>query len=719
MHSGQALERRQRSMQEIVGRSRLSVANPIDNNPIVRFISQHRGMLFPGGAAALIFVILIPLPTFILDFLLITNVMITTLILMTVMYLRRPLELSSFPSMLLALTLFRLVLNTATTRLILTQGAEGTDAAGDVIATFGEFVAGNSLAVGVIIFAIITIIQFVVITKGSTRIAEVAARFTLDGMPGKQMAIDADLNAGIIDDREARRRREEIAAEADFYGAMDGASKFVRGDAIAGLVITFVNVLGGLYVGMFEDGMPLMESLNIYTKLSIGDGLASQIPAFIISVGAGMLVTRSTGRTNMGEEVMGQLFAKPIALVMSAGFLCMMMFTPLPTFPLITLATGCGTMAFFLQRQQKDAVTKQAQAKQKETAAPPKPESHLGVDALELRIGYGLVKLVDRNRGGDLLDRITSIRKQIAIEMGLVVPPVRIRDNGQLDPNQYVLHLRGEEIARGEAYPDKLLAIDSGLASESLNGLPTKEPAFGLSAWWVEGDQRDFAEQRSYTVVEPTGVLATHLTEIIKRYAAELLTRSETQKLIDHLKATTPALVEEVIPNLLRVADVQAVLQNLLRERVPIRDLEVVLETLGDWAPRSKDVEILTEYARNALARTICAQYRDTGGKLQCVSMDPATEDLIGGNIQRLEHGSSLLLSPEQQSQIAVAIRQEVERATPNTGGATVVLLCSPQVRLWLRRMIEAVLPQTPVIGLNEVVRGVEIQAHGVVGIDR
>jgi flagellar biosynthesis protein FlhA len=621
--------------------------------------------------------------------------------------------------MLLALTLFRLVLNTATTRLILTKGSEGTDAAGAVIATFGEFVAGNSLAVGVIIFAIITIIQFVVITKGSTRIAEVAARFTLDGMPGKQMAIDADLNAGIIDDREARRRREEIASEADFYGAMDGASKFVRGDAIAGLVITFVNVLGGLYVGMFEGGLQLMESLEVYTKLSIGDGLASQIPAFIISVGAGMLVTRSTGKSNMGEEVFGQLFAKPVAMVMSAAFLSIMLLTPLPKIPLVTLATGCGTMAFFLQKQQKQAVTKQSQAKAREIAQPPKPESHLGVDALELRIGYGLVKLVDRNRGGDLLDRITSIRKQIAIEMGLIVPPVRIRDNGQLDPNQYVLMLRGEEIARGEAYPDKLLAIDNGLASEVLNGLPTKEPAFGLSAWWVDVDQRDTAEQRSYTVVEPTGVLATHLTEIIKRYAAELLTRGETQKLIDHLKSTNAGLVEEVIPNLLRVADVQAVLQSLLRERVPVRDLEVILETLGDWAPRSKDVEVLTEYVRNALARTICAQYRDPVGKLHCVSIDPMTEDLIQGNIQRLELGSSLTLPPEQQSQIAVAMRKEVERATPSVGGAPLVVLCSPQVRMWLRRMIESVLPQTPVIALNEVVRGVEIQAHGVVGIDR
>ena len=581
----------------------------LDNNPVVKFISRNRGLLFPAAAALLIFVILIPLPTAALDFLLITNILLTTVVLMTVMYLRSPLEFSSFPSMLLAMTLLRLVLNTATTRLILTNGTAGTGGAGQVIETFGLFVAGNSLAVGVIIFLIITVIQFVVITKGSTRIAEVAARFTLDGMPGKQMAIDADLNAGAIDEAEARRRRQEIASEADFYGAMDGASKFVRGDAIAGIIITFVNILGGLYVGMFEGGMPLMQCLDVYTRLTIGDGLASQIPAFVLSVGAGMLVTRSTGKTNMGEEIVSQLLAKPIAIVMAAGFLVVMMLTPLPKFPLVTLATGCGLLAFFLQRSSRDTATRRTrEQKARERAKPPQVETHLGVDALELQVGYGLVRLVDRARGGDLLDRVGSIRKQMVLDLGLVVPPVRIRDSSQIDPNQYTVLLRGQEVARGELFPDQLLAIDSGLASEPLAGIQTKEPAFGLTAWWIAPDEREHAERHNYTVVEPTGVLATHLTEIIKAHAADLLTRAGTQKLIDHVKQTNAAVVEEVVPDQLRAGEVQKVLQNLLRERVPVRDLEAILETLGDWAPKSKDTEILTEYApQHAGAHNLCS----------------------------------------------------------------------------------------------------------------
>ena len=688
----------------------------MNDNRIITWIVNNRGVLFPAASAALIFVILIPLPTGILDFLLITNIMLSTIVLMTVMYLRSPLEFSSFPSMLLAMTLLRLVLNTATTRLILSNGAEGTQAAGRVVEAFGSFVASNSLAVGVIIFVIITVIQFVVVTKGATRIAEVAARFTLDGMPGKQMAIDADLNAGIIDEHEARRRREEISRESDFYGAMDGASKFVRGDAIAGIIITIVNILGGIYVGMVEGGLGLRESLNVYTKLTIGDGLASQIPALVLSVGAGMLVTRSTGRTNMGEEVLGQLLAKPVALAMAAGFLIVLTLTPLPSLPLITLATGCGLIAFFIRRAHVSRTAQKiADQRTKERSKPERIETSLNVDALELQIGLGLVRIVDKQRGGDLLDRITSLRKQIASELGLVVPPVRIRDNSTLEPSQYAVLLRGEEVARGELHIDQMLAIDSGLATEPLHGIETKEPAFGLKAWWIPVTERDRAERLNYTVVTPTGVLATHLTEIIKQHAAELLTRAETNKLIDNLKQRNAALIEEVIPNLLKAGELQAVLQNLLRERVPIRDLESILETLGDWAGRTKDIEILTEYARNALARTICSQYKDESGVIHCVTFDPATEDYIQGNIQRLEHGSSLTIPPDRQSELAQNTRQQVEQVV---GNGNVVVLCSPQVRLWIRRLIEPVLPQTGVLGLNEVVRGIEVQAHGVVSLD-
>ena len=691
----------------------------LENSPVIQFIAKNRGLLFPAAAAALIFVILIPLPTPMLDVLLITNITLSMVVLMTVMYIRTPLEFSSFPSLLLVMTLLRLVLNTATTRLILSNGASGTAAAGRVVEAFGIFVASNSLAVGVIIFLIITVIQFVVITKGATRIAEVAARFTLDGMPGKQMAIDADLNAGIIDDVEARRRREQIGQEADFYGAMDGASKFVRGDAIAGIVITFVNVLGGLYVGMVEGGLGLRESGEIYTKLSIGDGLASQIPAFIMSVGAGMLVTRATGRTNMGEEVLGQLLAKPVALTMAASFLAVLILTPLPTVPLVIMGVGCGLLAYFIRHVQKGTTARKlAEQHAKERTKPQKIESHLSVDALEMQIGFGLVRLVDRARGGDLLDRISSLRKQIALELGLMVPPVRIRDNGNLEPNQYTVLLRGQEIARGTIVPDQLLAIDSGLASEPLGGMEMREPAFGLKAWWIPPDQRERAERLNYTVVEPTGVLATHLTEIIKRHAAELLTRAETQKLFDNLKQSNAGLVEEVIPNLLKTGEAQKVLQCLLRERVPIRDLETILETLGDWASKTKDIEILTEYARNALARAICSQYKDPNGTLHCITLDPATEDYLQGNIQRLEHGSNLTVPPERQSELALKAKQQLEQAASGLGGATLAVLCSPQVRVWVRRIIEALLPQTPVLAINEIVRGVEVQAHGVISLE-
>jgi flagellar biosynthesis protein FlhA len=695
------------------------MALTLDNLPLLRVIAKYRGLLFPAGAAALIFVILIPLPTPALDFLLLSNILLSTVVLMTVMYLRAPLEFSSFPSLLLALTLFRLVLNTATTRLILSNGAAGTSAAGHVVEAFGLFVSANSLAVGVIIFLIITVIQFVVITKGATRIAEVAARFTLDGMPGKQMAIDADLNAGAIDEGEARRRRQEITREADFYGAMDGASKFVRGDAIAGIIITFVNIIGGLYVGMVEHGMGIMQCLDIYTKLTIGDGLVSQIPAFVVSVGAGMLVTRSTGQTNMGEEVLGQLLAKPVALVLAAGFLAVLTLTPLPKPPLFALAAGCGVLAFFLNRATTTAAAKKATEQfAKERAKPEKIETQLGIDPLELQVGFGLVRLIDRSRGGDMLDRIASLRKQMALELGLVVPPVRIRDNVELQPQQYAVLLRGQEIARGEIHPDQLLAIDSGLAAEPLNGIEVREPAFGLRAWWIDPATREHAERLSYTAVEPSGVLATHLTEIIRRNAADLLTRADTQKLLDGLKQRNPGLVEEVVPNLLKTGEIQKVLQNLLRERVPIRDLETILETIGDWAPKTKDIEILTEYARNALARTICSQYKDAAGVIHVVTLDPATEDYVQANIQRLEHGSAISIPPDKQSELALKTRRQVEAAATTASGTTVAVLCSPQVRLWTRRIIEPVLAQTPVLALNEIVRGIDVQAHGVVSLE-
>ncbi len=682
----------------------------------MKWVESNRGLLLPIGAMSLIFVLLVPLPTALLDILLAGNITLAAIVLLTVMYLDRPLQFSSFPSLLLAATLLRLTLNTATTRLILTNAQEGTAAAGSIIETFGSFVTGDKLAVGVIIFIILNVIQFAVITKGATRIAEVAARFTLDGMPGKQMAIDADLNAGLIDEAEARRRREEITNEADFYGAMDGASKFVRGDAIAGLIITFVNILGGIYVGMVEEGMALMECLEVFTKLSIGDGLVAAIPAFITSVAAGMLVTRSSGKGSMGEDLLAQVTSRPIALILAAIFLGMLAMTPgMPKFPLFLLLIGCSGIAYFLiNREQVEVAAAKTKAKS-EAKQPDRVESLLSVDAMGLEIGYGLIKLVDRKQGGDLLDRITNIRRQVATDLGILVPPIRVRDHLKLNPNEYVINLKGVEVARGECMPGYLLAIDNGTVSAPIVGTETTEPAFGLPAYWIAESQRAEAEQRNYTVVPCSSVLATHLTEIIKRHADELLTRQQMHKLLDTLKENSPKAVEDVIPDVIKVGDVQRVLQNLLRERVPVRNLETILEALGDWAPRTKDTDILTEYARNALARNICQLYKDGQNVIRAITLDPKAEDLVNAHVERSERGAFLNLPPETQSRLTQVVRQKIEEAMPNAGGQNIVVLCSPQIRMWVRRIIENVLPHVPVLGFNEIVRGVEVKSLGLV----
>jgi flagellar biosynthesis protein FlhA len=664
----------------------------------------------------LILVILIPLPTWALDILLASNITLSAVILLTVMYVTRPLDLSIFPTLLLSTTLFRLVLNTASTRLILTHGPQGTDAAGKVIEAFGNFVAAGSLAVGVIIFTIIAVIQFVVITKGATRIAEVAARFTLDGMPGKQMAIDADLNAGLIDEAEARRRRAEISSEADFYGAMDGASKFVRGDAIAGIIITFVNILGGMYVGMVEGKMEIWQCLSTFTKLTIGEGLVAQIPAFIISVAAGMLVTRSTAKRNVGEEMLSQMSGRPVALALTAIFLGILALTPLPKLPLLLLGSSLAAIAIIMSRSQAAQARTDAAKVQATQAAKTEPvEKQLLPDPMELEVGYGLVKLVDRKQGGDLLDRITMLRRQMALDLGLIVPPIRIRDNMQIEPNRYRIKIRGMAVAQGEAMPGHLLAINSGLSTEPLSGIETMEPAFGLKAYWITEDNRSMAEHRNYTVVDASGVLTTHLTEVIKQHAAELLTRQETNRLLDNLKQKSPKAVEDLIPELLKVGEVQKVLQNLLRERVPIRDLETILETLGDWAPRTKDADVLTEYARNALARTICHLHRDENNRLCCVTLDPKLEELINGHIERSERLTYLTLPPAVQNRIVEAINAQINQAIPASGGRAPVVLCSPQVRTWVRRLIEPAMPQVAVLAYNEIVRGVEVKSLGLV----
>jgi flagellar biosynthesis protein FlhA len=673
---------------------------------------RHRHLLLPLAALSMIFVVLVPLPTPVLDFLLITNIAVSALLLTTVMYISTPLELSVFPTLLLGTALFRLVLNTASTRLILTNAEHGTLAAGRVIATFGEFVASGSLVVGVLIFVIVVVIQFVVITKGATRIAEVAARFTLDGMPGKQMAVDADLNAGLISEAQARQRRQEITREADFYGAMDGASKFVRGDAIAGIIITFINMLGGLYVGMVEMDPPysFKDTLRIFTTLTIGDGLVAQIPAFIVSLAAAMVVSRSASTRDLGEETLAQVVSRPVALSLTAGFLGALLLTPFPKPPLLLMMAGCAGLAHILRSSNR----RQDQARQAEALRsarePDKVEKLLSIDAMELDVGYALIKLVDRRQGGDLLDRIAQVRRQQAGELGIIVPPIRIRDNIQLEPNRYVIKLRGIEVARGEAVPGQHLAIDSGAVSQPLPGSPAREPAFNLPALWVTAEQKQLAEHRNYTVVDASSVLITHLTETIKRHADELLTREAVNRLIDHLKEHSPKVVEELIPQVLK-----KVLQALLRERVPIRDLEVILETLSDWAGRTKDTEVLTEYARNALARTISQQQRTANNKIVCLTLDPRVEEVITRHIQRSDHGSTLNMPPALQNRVVEAVRLEVQRTVRESGGHMPVILVAPQTRLWVRRLIEGVLPQVAVLAFNEIVRGTDIESRGMV----
>ncbi|HYE02597.1 MAG TPA: flagellar biosynthesis protein FlhA, partial [Phycisphaerales bacterium] len=564
--------------------------------------ARYRGLIVPVSFVLLLVVVLVPLPPFALDLLICLNITVSVLVLLTTIYMREPLDFSVFPSLLLALTLFRLVLNVASTRLVLTADASGPEeaigVAGHVISAFGQFVAGDSLAVGVIIFMILVIVQFVVITKGATRISEVAARFTLDAMPGKQMAIDADLSAGTIDEQEARRRRERIGQEADFFGAMDGASKFVRGDAIAGLIITAINIAGGFAIGTLEKGWPAGQTAQVFTTLTIGDGLASQIPSFIVAIAAALIVTRSGSKEDLGTELTGQVLSQPTGLAITASFLVLLALTPLPTLPLLGTAATLGGLAYALWRTRRAGVAAEQGRRAAATGAPepPPPEALLKVDALELEVGYGLVGLVDTRQGGTLLERITAIRRQLAAEIGLILPPVRIRDNMQVPPNEYRIKIRGSPVATGQVVPGRLLAMDSGIASGPIEGMPTKEPAFGLDAWWIEPAIKSRAETLNYTVVDPTSVLATHLTEVVRQHADELLTREEVAALLAQLKEKSPKLVEEVVPGVVKPGEVQKVLQNLLRERVSIRDLESILEALADWGPKTKDLDVLTEY---------------------------------------------------------------------------------------------------------------------------
>jgi flagellar biosynthesis protein FlhA len=682
-------------------------------------VARSQALIFPVLIVASVLVLVAPLPPVLMDLLLSCNITISVVILLTTVYVAKPLDFSVFPSILLGTTLARLVLNVASVRLILTRGAEdGTAAAGHVIQAFGEFVAGGQLFIGMTIFAILIAIQFLVITKGATRISEVAARFALDGMPGKQMAIDADLNAGLITQDIARKRRAEVTEQADFYGSMDGASKFVRGDAIAGIVITLVNILAGFGIGVFKHGMSLGHAMEVYTTLTIGDGLVSQVPAFLISLAAGLIVTRTSTSSNLPNEIVSQMLRYPQALGLASIFLFAMAFSGLPTVPLLTMSCACGVMAFTLNWGQKTAaIQKKQEETQKTQKRPePRPEDNLAVDPLELELGVGLIRLADPASGGDLLERVTRVRHRIAQELGIILPKVRIRDNIRLEQRQYQIKIRDVPIAWGEVYSDALLAIDTGATSGEIPGIATKEPAFGRPARWIEQSQKERAELLGYNVVEPSAVVITHLTEVVRMHSYELLTRQQVHQLLDNLKQTAPKAIEELIPDLLKVPQVHQVLNNLLREQVPIRDLETILETLGHYADKTKDLGILTEYVRHSLARMICQRLRDKNRALHVVTLDPALEDVLAAGFDYSERGLMVKLSPQVSEAVTRAIANELKPLV--SLGRTPIVLCSPQVRAGLKQITSSSLPKLAVVSLNEITRDTEVESSGQVSID-
>ncbi len=684
-------------------------------------LQRNLNLIFPVLFISSILVIIVPMHPMLLDLLLACNITVAVVILMTTIHVKKPLEFSVFPALLLGTTLSRLVLNVASTRLILSGAStRGTEAAGGVIQAFGEFVAGGSPAIGVIIFIILVTIQFMVITKGATRIGEVAARFALDGMPGKQMAIDADLNAGLITQDQAKTRREEVSAQADFYGAMDGAGKFVRGDSIASIIITLINIIGGLFIGVVQEGMTFIEAANIFTTLTIGDGLVTQVPAFLISLAAGLIVTRTSGDSNLSGDVIGQLFRHPVAMYLSAAFLVSLSFTGLPAAPMLTLGISLGAIGLFLQTTQKNDTIKQEeqQQEQEEQQANPEPgpEDHLHVNPMELDLGLGLLVLADPARGGDMLDRVTRVRDRIAQDLGILMPKVRVRDNMRLKQNEYQVKIRSVPVAWGEVLPDKLLAINTGLASGEIQGIDTIEPAFNRPAKWIEPMHRERAEMLGFSVVEPSAVVVTHLTEIVREHSGELLSRQQVHELLDHLKESSPMVVEELIPDVLRASQVHQVLENLLSERIPIRDLESILETLSDYADRTKELAILTEYVRHTLARTICQQYRDSNRTLHVITLDPKLEDILAAGFEFGERGMIIKLSSQVSEAVTLGLATQLEKLVKT--GRPPVVICSPQVRAGLKQITSSALPKLAVMSLNEVTRDTQVEAHGQVSAD-
>lgn len=662
-----------------------------------------------------VLMMVIPLPAWLLDILLALNITLSLTVLLVTMFTQGPLEFSIFPSLLLLLTLFRLALNVSSTRLILLQGN-----AGEIIEAFGNFVVGGDMIVGLVVFLILIVIQFVVITKGAERVAEVAARFTLDAMPGKQMSIDADLNAGLLTDDEARRRRKEIQQEADFFGAMDGASKFVKGDAIAGIIITLLNLIGGFAIGTFRMQLPAAQAIQEFSLLTVGDGLVSQIPALMISTATGILVTRSATESNMGAAVVAQLFASPD--VFSISGVVLLGLGLVPGLPLIPFATLAGA-SFFLagrgrQRNAGERSLREAEQERASLATRSETESAaslLAVDPLEIELGFGLIALADAAQGSELSERINMIRRQFALDLGFLVPTIRIRDNIQLKPTTYLVKVKGVPVGQGDLLLDHLLAMNPGSAVESIAGVATTEPAFGLPAWWIRESERERAELLGYTVVDPATVMATHLTELIRQYAPELLGRQEVQQLLDGVREYAPAVLDEVVPAVLSIGQVQKVLANLLHEGVPIRDMVTILETLGDYGAVTKDVDLLTEYVRQSLGRVIVRQHVEPGEPLQVITLQMELEQMILDSVQKTEGGNYINMDPAVLEQVLSSVSKEAMRLTNQ--GQTPIVLTAPLVRLYFKRLMERAFNRLVVLSYNELEPSQEVQAIGVVRV--
>lgn len=664
----------------------------------------------------IVVMMIIPLPTWLLDVLITANISAALAIVLATMYTTEPLQFSIFPSLLLVATLFRLGLNISSTRLILLDGD-----AGEVIASFGNFVVGGNVVVGLIVFAILVVIQFVVITNGAGRVAEVAARFTLDAMPGKQMAIDADLNAGVITDQEAKERREAVSKEADFYGAMDGASKFVKGDAIAAVLIVFINLVGGLAVGVFQQGMGFSEAVQHFSLLTVGEGLVAQIPALLIAVATGIIVTRSVGESNLGRDVTTQIMRQPRALLIAGIVAIALGLVPgLPTLPFFVI--GGSIVGIALMLRSGAAADERAKAEEEATTIATRPKEPedvaalLPLDPLELEIGYGLVPLVDADEGGDLLGRVAMVRRQMATELGLSLAPIRIRDNVRLSSHEYAVKIRGVEVARWSLLPGQLLAMDPGTAGLPLDGIATNEPSFGLPAVWIGEAQREQAEVSGYTVVDATSLIVTHLSEVIRLNAADLLGRQDTRALLDGLKERLPAPVEELVPDLMTVGEVQRVLQSLLAEGVAIRDLVTILETLGDKAKLTKDGAILAEYCRQALGRSICARFVDESGTLRVITVDPELDREIAESVARTDDGSAVTLDSARVGLIIDALRARVDDA--KLIGAPPVVLCSGATRRHLKALTTHALPSLSVLSYHEILPSVRVEPVGLVALD-